>query len=167
MSRLRSKRGITLIELMATAVIIGIVAALAVPRFHMAFERIQFRSTNRELVSMVRLARSKALTDKDQYGVFVNPDDMQIVLFKDIVDPAGFAYDDGDSVIKIDTLPGEFSYVGTDCGENSIVFVPNGSARFVGGGNIYTMASTPSMVGISTHNILASTGRIQSDSQYY
>lgn len=164
---LRTTKGITLLELMAVAVIIGIVTAMAVPRFHQTFERIRFRSANRDLVSSIRMARSNAITEKDPFGVYFNTQDRSIVLFKDVVNPSLFSYDAGDSVLRVDSLPFDVNFLGTDLVGDVIVFVPNGSARFTGGGNVVCMVSTESTVGISSHNVLASTGRIQSYAHYY
>ena len=163
----QSTKGITLIELMAAAVIIGIVSAMAVPKFNEAFERIRFRSANRDIVSTMRLARSNAITDKEQYGVYFDPETRVVLYFKDISSPASFTYDGGDSTIRVDTLPAEITYLGTDLTGDAIIFVPNGSARFTGGGNVITLATTESLVAVQVHNVLASTGRIQSTSSYY
>jgi len=164
---IQSTRGITLIELMAAAVIIGIVSAMAVPKFNEAFERIHFRSANRDIVSTMRLARSNAITDKEQYGVYFDPESMAVLFFKDISSPGSFTYDAGDSIMRADTLPAEITYLGTGLTGGAIIFVPNGSARFTGGGNIITMATTESLVAVQVHNVLASTGRIQSVASYY
>ncbi len=154
-------------ELMATVVIIGIVAAAAVPRFDEAFERIRFRSANHDMVSSLRLARSAAITDKEQFGVYFDPNTRLVTLFRDIVSPTSFQFNSGDSVIRVDTLPPEVNFLGTDLSGDVIVFRPNGSAQFTGGGNVVLLATTENMVAISAHNILASTGRVQSWSHYY
>jgi len=70
----KSQHGITLIELLSTVVIISIVSAMAVPRFQVAIERVKFRSANRDIVSTMRLARSLAVSDKHQYGVYFDGD---------------------------------------------------------------------------------------------
>ncbi|HOD65334.1 MAG TPA: GspH/FimT family pseudopilin [candidate division Zixibacteria bacterium] len=162
-----SSRGITLLEMMVTVVIIGIVASLAVPRFDGAMDRIRFRSVNRDLTSTLRLARSSAITDKDQYGVYFDGTHRVVYLFKDLVSPTLNQFDTGDSVLRADTLPPEFNFLGTDVVGDVICFAPNGSARFTGGGNVVCLASTEAMVGIASHNILASTGRVQSSTSYY
>ena len=163
----KSTRGITLLELMATVVIIGIVASMAVPRFQVATERIKFRSANRDLVSSLRVARSSAITDKEQFGVHFNQESRIVSLFKDVTSPASYTFDAGDSLIRADTLPPMVNYLGTDLTNDVIFFEPNGSARFTGGGNIVCMATSESTVAIASHNILASTGRIDSYSHYY
>ncbi len=171
----KSQLGITLIELLSTVVIISIVSAMAIPRFQVAVERVKFRSANKDIVSTMRLARSLAVSDKQQYGVYFNSGEgteeysstLTYTLFKDLDNPANYSFDTGDSVIRIDTLPPEFNTLTTDITNDAVVFLPNGSAGFTGGGNIVTMASTEDLIAILDHNVLASTGRIRSSSYYY
>jgi len=166
-TRVNSDSGITFIELIVVVVIIGLVSAMAVPRFQIAWERIKIKGVDRDIVSTLRLARSMAITDKDQYGVYFDNNNQTITIFKDLVNPNSPQFESGDSVIRIDTLPAEFTYLGTDITNDVVVFRPNGSANFVGGGNISSLAVTESVVGILLHNVLASTGRIRSVSCYY
>ena len=161
----RFQKGITLVELMTTVVIIGIVAAMAVPRFQIAFERIKFRSATREITSLLRLARSYAVSTKEQHGVHFDPAALSYTLFKDIVNTGAMVFEDGDSVISIDTLPSEFKFLSVDNVTGSIVFRSNGATDATV--NIVTLASTPDMIGIHQHNILAATGRIETLSAYY
>ncbi len=161
----RNQKGITLIELMVTVVIIGVVAAMAVPRFQIAFERIKFRSANRDITSSLRLARSYAVSTKAQHGVHFDGSDLSWTLFKDLVNPVAMVFEAGDSVIRVDTLPTEFNFLAVDNLTGSIVFKPNGSTS--GTANIVTMASTPDLIGIHQHNIMAATGRIETASAYY
>ena len=161
----RFERGITLVELMTTVIIIGIVAAMAVPRFQKAFERIKFRSANREITSSLRVARSKAVSTKEQHGVFFDGGGLTWTLFKDKVNTGAMVYEAGDSIIRVDTLPVEFNFLSVDNPSGTIMFRPNGSTSSTA--NIVTMASTPDLVGIHQHNILAATGRIETTSSYY
>ncbi len=155
-------------ELMATVVIIGIVSAMAVPRFQEAFERIKFRSANRDLTTALRVARSAAITEKSQYGVHFNDSRLVVVLFKDTNNPGALAFEPAsDSIIRVDSMPPEITYLDTDLTGDCIFFRANGAAQFTGGGNVVCMAQTENMVAISNHNVLASTGRVQSNSSYY
>jgi prepilin-type N-terminal cleavage/methylation domain-containing protein len=161
----RSQKGITLVELLTTVVIIGIVAAMAVPKFQIAFERIKFRSANREITSSLRLARSYAVSTKAQHGVHFDPAALTFTLFKDLVNTGGMVFEVGDSAIRVDSLPIEFNFLAVDNMTGSIVFRPNGSTASTA--NVVTMASTPDMVGVHQHNILGATGRIETSSYYY
>jgi Tfp pilus assembly protein FimT len=165
--KIKSQVGVTIIELLITAVIVGIVAAMAVPRFQIAYDRIQFRSANRDLTSTYRLARSMAITDKAQYGVHLDNQAMTVTLFKDAATGA-YAFSAGaDTVIRVDTMPWQFHYMSTDVEGDVIFFRPNGTADFNGGGNIFTIADTEDLLGIYWNNALASTGRIHTESYYY
>ena len=104
--RFRSNCGITLIEMMITVVIIGVVTGMAVPRFQAAWEKLRIRGADRDAVSTLRLARSMAITGKDPYGVYFDGNALTITLFKDIVNPSSSVFESGDSVIRIDTFPG-------------------------------------------------------------
>ncbi len=168
MLKLLSKRGITLIELMSTVVIIGIVSAMAVPRFQIAYERLKFRSANREVVSSLRLARSIAISSKAYVGLHFDPTTHAVTIFqKDSAGVLNLTFETSDSTIRVDTLPTEFGYIGTDLGNNLLVYKPNGSANFTGGGNIVTMESNDQITGIYHINVLASTGRVHATGYYY
>lgn len=158
-NHLRNRRGITMIEMMITVVIIGIVSGMAMPRFQKAYERMQFRSTDREIYSRMRYARSQAITEKEPYGIKINMDAKTITLFKDIYNTGAHTFDVGDSVVKVDTLPAGYDYIGTDVTNDVFFFEKNGSAYFSGTGNIVTVATTEDVVSIGIINLLAATGR--------
>ena len=165
--RILSGDGFTLIELMITVVIIGIVAGMAVPRFGILVDRLKMRTGVRHLTSELRLARSMAIANKDQYGLLFDNTGRTITLFQDKIAPATFNFDGGDSIIHVDTLPPEFIWLWTDCTNQVITFRANGSSGFSGGGNVWAMGLTENAVCIATDNILASTGRVQNQAYYY
>ena len=165
--KILSNRGVTLIELLITAVIVGIVATMAVPRFQIAYERHRYNSTNREVNSSFRLARSMAITDKEQYGLHFDLEAGVYTIFKDNVNLSGYDFVSGDSVVRSDTLPPAFSYIITDVENNVFLFRPNGSCRFNGGGSLVMLAYSEDVAAVFTSNVLASTGRIQSTSDFY
>ena len=158
--RLGTERGVTLIELLIVGVIIGLVAAMAVPRFQTAYEQMQIKSANRGLTSSIRLARSYSISEKTPYGIYFDGASVTFTLFKDVVNVGAGTYEVGDSVIRVDTLPMEFDILSTDCTGDVIAFRPNGSAVFAGGGNIYTMAFLDEFTSMTSNSILASTGRV-------
>lgn len=158
MKALSSRKGITLVELMAIIVIIGIVAAMALPRFTRTVNRLKFRTAARNMVSKLRLARSNAITNKQQFGVHVDEQRFTLTMFLDNQNPGLCQFDNGDSVISVDTLPDGFVYLNTDFGNPSIIYRPNGSASNTG--NIQFLSyGQDDDVNIGTIEILASTGR--------
>jgi prepilin-type N-terminal cleavage/methylation domain-containing protein len=163
----KSQSGITMIELMITAVIIGIVSAMAVPQFQTAADRIRTTSAQRDVISTLRLARSMAVADKQPYGIHFDEDARIVTLFKDLVNPENFTFESGDSVVRVDTLPTEFNYLATDMDNSTLVFQRSGTAHFVGGGNIWLMADTPHIFAMFTIDVLASTGRVRNEAYYY
>lgn len=152
---------------MTTVVIVGLISAMATPQLQKAYERNRFRSNVKDMTSTLRLARSSAITDKAQYGVLLNPDAMTLTLFKDLVTPENYDFVTGDSVVRVDTLPSEIVWVGTDVTNNVITYSPSGASGFSGGGNLYLMAFSRDVVAFSSTNVLASTGRVQSTFWHY
>ncbi len=162
------QNGFTLIELLTTVVIIGLVSAMAVPRFTQAYERMEFKSANKDMTSTLRLARSLAISNKEVFGVNFNSDTKIVSLFKK--DPSSVllnTFETADSLIRVDSMGHNFNTLTTDLTDNTISFRPNGSAIFSGGGNIISMATTEDLIGIYQFNILASTGRVKTTGSYY
>ena len=166
---LSSERGITLMEIMIGVVIIGIVASMAVPRFGIAMDRMQFRSTNRDVVSTLRLARSHAISEKNEYGVYFNAGDLTATFFEKIGSNLA-AYEDGtDRVVKVDTLGGVpgacLDGLGATFVNSAVIFDPDGSANT--GGILWTVELTEDIVGVAKISVLPATGRISSETTIY
>jgi Tfp pilus assembly protein FimT len=159
-ARLQTRTGLTLMELMTIVVLIGLVAGMAAPRFMKAAERLRLRSADRDITSTFRLARSKAISEKAPFGVYYDPERKVITLFKDIVNPSSYVYEDGDEVVKVDTLPSGFTSISSTSDDNVVVYLPNGAAN--ASTKFWVRANTSSGVLIYEHDILAATGRIRS-----
>lgn len=167
-TKIRSKSGITLIELLIVVVIIGIVTGMAMPRFQNAYDRMKFRSANRDLMSSMKLARSQSIAEKKFVGVYFNVDNNTTILFeKDSAYTTLNMFEETDHILRVDTMPGTYAYLWTDMTNNAMTFRPTGQAVFEGGGNIITLSYNESMLGIYQINVLKSTGRVKPLYHYY
>ncbi len=166
-NRHNNQNGITLLELMVTVVIVGIVSAMAVPMFDVAIDKLNFSTAMRSVKSTIKMARSLAITDKTDYGVHFDSDDLTIAIFKDMDNLGSYSFDPGDSVIRIDTLPRQFTSLSTDMDNNVLIFRPNGSASFGGAANIAATGATDVMVANSTMSVLAATGKVDDHIYWY
>ena len=166
-SRITGYRGFTLIEILIITVIVGVVAAQAAPSLQTVYTRHAFKSGYKEMVSDLREARSHAISNNVPCGVYFDQEAMSMTLFENLSNPASTAFDSGDSVLSVDTLPHVFSYFYADFDNSSLVFQPNGSAQLNGYGNIYLAGEDGYSSAYFSTNILASTGRINSYSQFY
>lgn len=152
-------KGVTLLELMIIAVIIGLTSTLALPQFGKITNRLKLKTTGKELLVSLRLARSYAISQRSQFGVYFDSNSRQYILFKDIANLSSFTYDVGtDSVIGSETLPGNVNF-GSDSFPNSVaIFKSDGSASSSGSVEI---ASSGVYIGSMTVNVLSSTGRVK------
>ncbi len=144
-----------MLEMMIIVVIIGIAAALAAPTFFSAGPRIKARTEARNILNMARLARSKAISDGAQYGIYLDTGNRRYLLFKNTSNPSMMSYDVGDSLVS-----GPVSY-SPDLTANSsftgdaVVFISTGRASQSGNFNV----DITSGGALYTVSILASTGR--------
>jgi type IV fimbrial biogenesis protein FimT len=70
--RLSSTSGKTLAEIMVVAVILGIVAAMAIPAYQGFYARFQGRSAAAEIASTLRMARQLAMARRERLSVRFN-----------------------------------------------------------------------------------------------
>jgi Tfp pilus assembly protein FimT len=159
-----NNRGVTLLEMMIIAVVIGITSTLAIPRFGQVMDKLRLKTAGRDIVSSLRLARANAVSQRDQFGVYFNLNSGEYVLFKDLANPGSFTYDIGsDSDMVTKTLPARVNF-GYDSFSNSVViFRPNGSASSSG---LLELCSHEDYYGSYTVDVLGSTGRVKLISGY-
>ena len=154
-----NNKGITMLEMMIIAVIIGITSTLAIPRFGQVMDKLRLKTAGRDILSSLRLARSNAVSQRSQFGVYFDLNSRQYVLFKDLANPGSFTYDAGsDSDMVTKTLPARVNF-GYDSFSNSVViFRPNGSASSSG---LIELYSCEDYYGSFTVDVLSSTGRVK------
>ncbi len=158
-----NQRGVTLIELMTTVVIIGVVSAMAGPRFAHEMQKMEFRGSARDIVSKMRQARSLAISEKALYGVAFDNTNSTFTLFKDIVASTPPGFQTGDSALSVDTLPGEFATI-TSTFSGAVLFRANGSASESGSVTPISYGSEAgSATSYATISVLSSTGRVRMD----
>lgn len=125
---IRDKSGFTMIELVIVTVIIGLVAAMAVPEFAGSIQKMRWQSLSSDIVSSLRLARSSAIAKQAQFGVDFDSEGRKIRVFRDNVNKPSFTFESGDSVIYVDTITAEIDYLSVSPSDKAICFFPNGRA---------------------------------------
>lgn len=160
MKRKNNNRGITILEMMIIVVIIGIGSALALPQFDHTMDKLKLKTTGRDIVSSLRLARSDAVSQKFQFGVYFDINAKQYKLFKDLANPGSYSYDAGaDSDVVIGTLPGNVNFGSCSFSNFAVIFKPDGSASTSGSIELHNTEEGYS--GSLTVDVLSSTGRVK------
>jgi Tfp pilus assembly protein FimT len=156
MKILKEQAGVTMMELVIVAVVIGLMSALAVPSFLNYSSKMEAKSTARNIVSTLRQARSKAISERVKYGVFFDAGNRRYTYFKE--KSGNEQYDSGtDSLISQVTLDRDVNYGGNTFTNTTVVFKTDGSASSSG-----DMQIVPAAGGFTYNvNVLASTGRIK------
>jgi len=158
----KNSKGITLLELVIVVVVLGVVAAMAAPQFGGVMPRLKFKNKSRDIVSDLRLARSDAIAQRGQFGLYFDYSQNGYIVFKDQINPSLFTYDIGDSVIKTVSLGQDVSLYYSTFSNNTIVFKPDGSANSSGNVTI----SKDEGGELADIDVLASTGRVRLTFQY-
>ena len=154
--RSRWTSGITMLELMIIVVIMGVLAALAAPSFYAAMPRLKARSEARNMLNLVRLARSKAIADGAQYGVYFDTSSGTYRLFKDLVNLSSATFDGGDSTITGPvSVNSDVTLASVSFSNDCLVFQPTGGASE--SGNV-SVSADGGAVSYSI-SVIASTGR--------
>ena len=157
MISLINKKGFTLIEVVIVAVIIGIISTIAIPRFGKVMTRLKMKTSGRDIISQLRLARSYAVSQKKPFGVHFDVNSNQYLLFKDVVNLGSETYDAGDSTIKIFTLPGDLGFGYCSFSNDVVIFRSNGSGSSSGSVDLYSQEVYDWIM----IDVLASTGRVR------
>ena len=150
-------KGMTLLELMIGVVVLGVIAAMAAPQFGGVLPRLKFKNKSRDIVSDMRLARSDAISQRVQFGLFFDSIQDRYIVFKDQINPDLFTYEFGDSVIKTVNLGQDASFYSCTFYNYTIVFKPDGSASSSGNVTIENNQGNDR----ADIDVLASTGRVK------
>lgn len=154
--------GFTLIELMTTVVIIGIVAAMVSPTFDAAIKRNRFKAETKQIVSTLRTARSSAISEKMPMGVTYDADEKKIILFKEMSSPSNNKFDDGVDTIRAEVpFDTSYAYLASTFINEALIYLPNGSASE--SGRIDYSFYNSDVYCHSSVSVLASTGRAKVD----
>jgi prepilin-type N-terminal cleavage/methylation domain-containing protein len=159
MRKMLDQKGVTLLEVTIVTVAIGVISMLAIPQFGKVMERLKLKTAGRDVVSALRLARSAAVSQKDQFGVYFDYNSSQYILFQDLANPSSYTYDLGaDSVIVARDLPGNINFGYISFPNLAVVFKPDGSAASSGHVGVYSYGE---YYGYLAVDVLASTGRVK------
>ena len=150
-------RGFTMKEMMIVVVVIGLISALAVPSFLGYMPKLRVKSAARDIVSSMRLARSKAVSERRPYGVVFDLNSNSIISFADTDNPSGMSYSSSDSTTRADTLGADIKFSSCTYNNNCVIFSSTGSASTSGDLQLVTKDGSILM----SINLLASTGRVR------
>ncbi len=154
----RKMSGFTLLEMMTTVVIIGIAAAMVAPGFDRAIKRIDFKTQTKDLVSMMRMARSSAISDKVPYGIYFDQAEGKMRMYEEKSAPLNDTFEMGtDSIHSEIDLDTNFVWYYAMFTNNVVVFQPNGAASE--SGSVYMNFDNGEVYCHSAVSVLASTGR--------
>jgi type IV fimbrial biogenesis protein FimT len=162
---IRNNHGFTMLEVITVVIVIGILAALAVPTFDEAIKKIKFKAASNTIMADLRMARSNAITKKIQHVVDFDASSNVISVFSDINDPSGFVFEESDSILFQDTLASGFQQLTTTFSDDVVFFFPDGRAST--SGNITGNAEWGEASASVQISILAATGRVKMDSLSY
>lgn len=152
----KSAGGFTMLEMMIIIVIIGILAAIAVPSFSSIMPKLRVRSDARGTMNYLRLARSMAISEGAQVGVYVDTVNRRYFIFKDTISPAMMTYNDGDSVmVGPEILDADVALFSSTFANNSVIFMSTGSAS-QSGNFVFAQSDGSNQYTVS---VLGSTGR--------
>jgi prepilin-type N-terminal cleavage/methylation domain-containing protein len=110
----RSPKGFSLIELVITLVILGIIIATALPSYLQWRDNLDFKTTAREVVAALREARSRAITNNQPHQV--------------IFDSANKQYRLADFTTWTSLAPDVILYTGPTTTPYVVQYNPNGTS---------------------------------------
>lgn len=146
-----------MLEMVIVLVILGIFLALAVPRFVKTLPGMKLKGDTRDVVSVLRLARMRAVAERAVYGVYFDDQKSppEYVLFKDVNANEKFNAE-GDDLVFSRELYKKVIYRRVNFPEYVALLKPDGTSN---GGSI-TLGLSERSDSLVVH-ILPSTGRVK------
>jgi prepilin-type N-terminal cleavage/methylation domain-containing protein len=146
-----NKRGITLMELIIVMAIIAMGAVLMVPNIAAWLPNYRLRSATRDIVSSMRVAQIKAVSNNVQYRVFVDNGNNSYVIQRQTTSGVNNFVDDGGT----QSFPSGIAFYSISFGGGLVVFNPNSTAS---SGNMVLKNAKGTQKTIS---VLSTTGRVR------
>jgi type IV fimbrial biogenesis protein FimT len=113
--------GITLVELLVVLAVIGLIVGISIPGFVGYAQRTRLNSSARQVVGMLALARSMAISSHDEHALEVDAGDGEIRVVNQV---------SGEALEKVLRLPNSVSVTmemgGAPLPESRVVFRPTG-----------------------------------------
>ena len=133
-----------MVELTIIAVIVSLLAAMAIPRWLEYMPQLRTKTAVRDAISTLREARSLAISQKTDYGVYFDVFDGGYTLFANTAGPQEPSFSEDDSVVCRSNIGLDVHLNFTTFPDNCVVFEPNGAASesgtvTVNSGNYQTM----------------------------
>jgi len=153
------RAGFTMLEMMIVIVVIGIMAGMAVPSFINWIPKMKLKNDAKQNLNFLRQARSMAVSDNNQYGIYFDIANKQIHFFEDTSSPELTSYEFGSDSLVIPPVSLERNVSFGECSfnGNAVIFYPSGSASTSGSIIVQDTISSDYF----TISVLASTGRVR------
>ena len=114
--------GMTLVELLVVLGIIGLILGMGVPALTSYTKQIRLKTATRQIVGLISLARSVAISSHEAHALIVDPEHEEIRVFN---------VASGESLEQVVRLPSsvtvELQVAGQPAAETQLVFRPSGS----------------------------------------
>ncbi len=124
---MRSQKGFTLLEIIITLTVIALALAVSYPSLSRGTTALSLRTTGRDILSILRYAREKTVTEQTGMRVVVDQDNQSVQMINDTDNSTRTYWLPENVKIRGVVLEGAES----NSGVSSVRFLPNGSSNAV------------------------------------